>query len=89
MPANRPPTNCAGKSKINILVNMGARMAYGALRSASMNPRYSQSNSEPTDYGTRIAFQSVAFIPLAVILGERGWRLLRDLNRVYHFTGRG
>ena len=54
-----------------------------------MNPRYSQSNSEPTDYGTRIAFQSVAFIPLAVILGERGWRLLRDLNRVYHFTGRG
>jgi hypothetical protein len=54
-----------------------------------MNPRYSKSKSETTDYGTRLAFQTVAFISLAVILGERGWRLLRDLNRVYHFTGRG
>lgn len=37
----------------------------------------------------RIAFQSVALVSLAIMFGERSWRLLRDVNRQFQYHGRG
>lgn len=53
-----------------------------------MNPSYQQTPSD-TACGGRIVFQTVAIVSLAIVLGEKAWRLLRDLNRQNQYRGRG
>lgn len=54
-----------------------------------MNPRHAQTESDSIDHGTRLAFQSMAIVTMAILLGDRAWRLLRDLNRMNRYSGRG
>lgn len=59
------------------------------MESHLMNYRNTTEKPDQPDQGLRLAFQTVAVISLACVFGEKSWRLLRDLNRQYNFSGRG